>query len=133
MELCQPATLVRAKSQATIVWTENMTGMMTKAKMLMPICRLRHWDSVLPGKVLQVQYEDIVTDQETQSRRLIDFCGLDWQDACLRFEQNTAPVATASSVQVRQPIYRSATARWKNYAEFLQPLRNLLEQNGIEV
>jgi len=94
---------------------------------------MTHWNSVLPGKILQVQYEDIVADQETQSRRLLGFCGLEWQDACLRFEQNAAPVATASSVQVRQPIYSSATERWKSYAEFLQPLKELLEQNGIQV
>jgi tetratricopeptide (TPR) repeat protein len=94
---------------------------------------MRHWDAVLPGKVLTVQYEEVVADQETQSRRIVDFCGLEWQDDCLSFENNAAPVATASSVQVRQPIYSDATARWKRYEKHLQPLKELLEANSIAV
>jgi hypothetical protein len=92
-----------------------------------------HWAEVLPGKVLQVDYEQVVANQEIESRRLIDFCGLDWEDACLRFEKNTAPVATASSAQVRQPIYSSAVERWRHYERQLQPLRELLEDNGVTI
>lgn len=94
---------------------------------------MAHWERVLPERVLQVNYEDVVSDQEEQSRRLIDYCGLDWEPACLSFEKNQAPVATASSAQVRQPIYTSAAARWKRYEQHLQPLRDLLESHGIRI
>ncbi|TDJ44910.1 MAG: sulfotransferase family protein [Gammaproteobacteria bacterium] len=94
---------------------------------------MRHWEDTLPGKVLLVQYEDVVANQEVETRKLINFCGLEWEDACLHFEQNAAPVATASSVQVRQPIYSSAAARWKRYAHHLQPLKELLQANDIKI
>ncbi len=94
---------------------------------------MEHWRRVLPGKVLEIQYEELVADQEAQSRRLIEHCGLDWQDACLAFEKNRAPVATASSAQVREPIYTRAVERWRHYEKHLAPLRELLEQSGIEV
>jgi hypothetical protein len=94
---------------------------------------MEHWRRVLPGKVLEIQYEELVEDQEAQSRRLIEHCGLDWEDACLTFEKNRAPVATASSAQVREPIYTRAVERWRHYEKHLAPLRELLEQSGIEV
>lgn len=94
---------------------------------------MEHWRRVLPGKVLEIQYEKLVADQEAQSRRLIEHCGLDWEDACLAFEKNRAPVATASSAQVREPIYTRAVERWRHYEKHLAPLRELLEQSGIEV
>jgi len=94
---------------------------------------MRHWGDVLPGKVLQVNYEDVVANQEAESRRLIEFCGLDWEDACLRFEKNTAPVTTASSAQVRQPIYKNAVERWKHYEQQLQPLKELLLAGGLDI
>lgn len=91
------------------------------------------WQEVMPGRIMQIDYETIVREQEPSSRRLIAHCGLEWDDACLRFEENSAPVATASAVQVRQPIYRDAVARWKHYEAQLQPLRELLETSGIDV
>lgn len=88
---------------------------------------MEHWRSVLPaGTFLDVQYEDIVADQETQSRRIINFCGLDWDDACIEFYKNRRSVHTASVVQVRQPIYKSAVERWRHYEEFLGPLLDAL-------
>lgn len=92
---------------------------------------LAHWQQVLPGRILEVAYEDIVESQESTTRKLLDFCGLPWEDACLAFEQNTAPVATASAVQVRSPIYRSSLHRWRRYAEQLQPLKELLQSGGV--
>ncbi len=94
---------------------------------------MQHWDELYPGRIYTVHYEQLVTDQEMQSRALIDFCGLQWQDACLQFEKNAAPVATASSVQVREPIYTSALARWKNYRTQLEPLAAFFAANGIDV
>jgi hypothetical protein len=92
---------------------------------------MRHWDELFPGRIYTVQYEELVTDQNAQSRMLIEYCGLDWQDACLNFELNAAPIATASSAQVRQPVYTSALARWKNYAEQLEPLSELFQEKGV--
>ena len=94
---------------------------------------MAHWQQVLPGRILEVQYEALVEGQEEHSRRLLDFCGLDWNDACLRFEENPSPVATASAVQVRAPIYRNALKRWKKYGSQLDPLRELLVGAGIAV
>lgn len=91
---------------------------------------MAHWQRVLPGRILEVAYEDIVEAQEPTTRKLLEFCDLPWQDACLAFERNAAPVATASAVQVRSPIYRSSLHRWKRYQEHLQPLKELLQQGG---
>ncbi|MCP3916524.1 MAG: tetratricopeptide repeat protein [bacterium] len=85
-----------------------------------------HWHSVLPGGVLDVVYEDVVADQERQSRRLLEFCGLEWQDGCLEFHRAERRVHTASVTQVRQPIYKSAVARWKRYEKHLGPLFDAL-------
>jgi len=84
---------------------------------------MQHWRSVLPaGAFLDVQYEDIVADQEAQARRMIAFCGLDWDDACIDFHKNQRSIRTASLTQVRQPIYRSSVERWRPYEKFLGPL-----------
>ena len=87
----------------------------------------------MPGRILEVQYEALVDDQETATRRLLEFCGLPWDEACLRFEENAAPVATASALQVRSKIYRSAIGRWKRYEPELAGLRALLEGAGIPI
>jgi tetratricopeptide (TPR) repeat protein len=81
-----------------------------------------HWHRVLPGRVLTVQYEEVVTDFEAQVRRLLEFCGLPWEDACLRFHESDRPVRTPSSEQVRQPIYDRSIGHWRNYARHLDEL-----------
>jgi tetratricopeptide (TPR) repeat protein len=84
---------------------------------------IAHWRKVLPaGAFLDVQYEDIVADQEAQARRMLDYCGLEWNDACLDFYKHKRSVRTASVVQVRQPIYNSSVERWRPYEKFLAPL-----------
>ncbi len=86
-----------------------------------------HWRKVLPaGAFLDVQYEDIVADQEAQARRLIAYCGLEWNDACLDFHNTKRSVRTASVTQVRQPIYTSSVERWRHYEKFLGPLLDAL-------
>jgi hypothetical protein len=85
-----------------------------------------HWDKVLPGKILRVRYEEVVADLETQVRRLLDYCGLPFEEACLNFHQNERAVRTASSEQVRQPIFKSGVDQWENFSNFLDPLRNKL-------
>ena len=86
-----------------------------------------HWHQVLPGKVLDVQYEDDVDDLETQVRRILEYCELPWHDDCLRFYENERAVKTASSEQVRKPIYASSKHRWRNYEAHLEPMIEILE------
>lgn len=84
---------------------------------------MEHWRNVLPsGAFLDVQYEDVVADLETQARRIIDYCGLEWNDACVAFHLNKRAIHTASMIQVRQPVYKSAVGRWQKYEKFLGPL-----------
>ncbi|MFC3120170.1 tetratricopeptide repeat-containing sulfotransferase family protein [Agaribacter flavus] len=86
-----------------------------------------HWRHHLPAeRFLEVHYEDIVFDQVKQTKRLLDFCGLDWDEACLRFHENTAAVSTASSVQVRKPLYSGSIGRWKRYGSQLDELKLVL-------
>lgn len=87
---------------------------------------MRHWQNVLPAHVLRVQYEDVVADTETQVRRLLDHCGLPFEGACLRFYENRRAVKTASSEQVRQPIFTSGLDQWGNYEPWLAPLKAAL-------
>jgi tetratricopeptide (TPR) repeat protein len=84
---------------------------------------MAHWRSVLPpASILDVSYEDVVDDLEGQARRLIDYCGLPWDDRCLSFHKTIRPVKTASTVQVRQPLFRSSLQRWRRYQPSLGPL-----------
>lgn len=85
-----------------------------------------HWDQVLPGKILRVRYEEVVADLETQVRRLLDFCGLPFEEACLNFHETERAVRTASSEQVRQPIFKSGVDQWENFSPYLDPLRAIL-------
>jgi len=87
---------------------------------------MRHWQNVLPAHVLHVQYEDVVADTEIQVRRLLDHCGLPFEGACLRFYENRRAVKTASSEQVRQPIFTSGLDQWENYEPWLAPLKTAL-------
>ena len=90
------------------------------------VALMEHWDAVLPGKVLKVQYEDVVADVEGQVRRLLDYLGLPFEAACVNFHQTERAVRTASSEQVRQPIFTSGVDQWENFNAFLDPLRAVL-------
>ncbi len=92
---------------------------------------MAHWRRILPGRLVEMRYEDIVDNQERETRRLVAACGLDWQDACLDFHNNAAPVSTASAVQVRRPIYREALGRWRRLGAGLDPLRDTLIAAGV--
>jgi len=93
----------------------------------------QHWRSTLPAHAfLQVNYEDIVRDQAAQSRRLIEFIGLPWEDEVLRFHESAAPSATASAVQVRRPLYASSLGKWRPHARELEPLRARLAREIAE-
>jgi tetratricopeptide (TPR) repeat protein len=81
-----------------------------------------HWRRVLPNRMLEVQYEEIVENPEAVVRRMLDWLGLDWEDACLKFHESPRPVRTASVVQVREPVYRRSVGRWNGYDQFLRKL-----------
>ena len=85
-----------------------------------------HWDKVLPGKVLRVQYEDVVADLDTQVRRILDYCGLPFEQSCIDYHQTDRSVRTPSSEQVRQPIYKSGVEQWRNFEAYLDPLKQAL-------
>jgi len=88
---------------------------------------LDHWHQQLPGFVLDVQYEDVVADLDTQVRRILDFCGLPFEESCLRFHETERAVKTASSEQVRRPIYSSSVNLWRNYETHLDELIHILK------
>jgi hypothetical protein len=87
---------------------------------------MRHWNEALPGRVLRVQYEDIVADLESNVRRLLEFCRLDFEPACLEFHSTRRSVRTPSSEQVRQPLFRESLDRWRHYGPWLTPLKEAL-------
>ncbi len=88
---------------------------------------MKHWDEVMPGKILRVDYEDVVVDTEVEIRRILSWCGLPWEDGCVRFYESDRVVTTASSEQVRQPIYKSGIGFWKNYQAHLEELTGMLQ------
>ncbi len=95
---------------------------------------MAQYSANLPSKkYTEVYYEDIVANTAKAARELVGFCDLEWQDACASFHKNSAPVATASSAQVRQPIYKSALARWKKYEAELEPALRILKEAGIQL
>jgi len=85
-----------------------------------------HWDTVFPEQVLRVQYEEVVADLDTQVRRILDYCGLEFEDSCINFYETDRSVRTPSSEQVRQPIYQSGVEQWKNFEPNLDPLKQAL-------
>lgn len=93
---------------------------------------MAHWRKALPGRILEVEYENLVEDPETGIRRLLDFCGLEFEQQCLDFHSLKRPVATASVMQVRKPLYKDAIDHWKNYEAFLGPLLEALRTDTPE-
>ena len=87
---------------------------------------MTHFDEVLPDRVHRVFYERMVDDTETEIRKLLDYCGLPFEEACLRFYETERAVRTASSAQVRQPINRAGVDHWRNYEPWLDSLKNAL-------
>jgi hypothetical protein len=89
---------------------------------------MEHWRNLLPKEVmLEVDYEEVVDNLEQEARRIVRYCGLEWDDACMAFYWNRRPVLTASVIQVRRPIYRTSVGRWRQYQDVLQPLLRVLD------
>ncbi len=89
---------------------------------------MSHWQNLFPGEIFTLQYEELVMDQETVSKQLIDYLDLEWDEKCLDFQNNERVVMTPSNMQVRQPMYKNSMNRWKPYEEHLQPLIEMLQQ-----
>jgi hypothetical protein len=90
---------------------------------------MQHWNQVLPNRVLNLQYESLVSDFEPTVRALVEFCGADFEEQCLRFHETRRQIKTPSASQVRQPIYQSSVGRWRRYEQELEPLRNALTRD----
>ena len=94
---------------------------------------MKHWNSALPLQMHEIVYEKVVSDQEPEIRKLLEYCDLPWDEQCLHFHQNKRSVQTASQWQVRQPVYSSAVKRWKKYEQHLAPLKKTLLQQGVTI
>jgi tetratricopeptide (TPR) repeat protein len=94
---------------------------------------MQHWHEMWPGRILDLSYENLVDDQAGVSRQIIAHCGLPWSDDCLTYHEKATPTATASAVQVREPIYREARDLWRRFEEQLEPLARTLREEGIDV
>ena len=94
---------------------------------------MQHWNACLAGRILNVRYEDLIADQETQTRRLLDYCNLEWDQACLSFHESDTVVTTPSAVEVRQPIYSTSIGKWKNYRSQLASLERFLREHKLEI
>ena len=112
--------------EAANTWTNDLGDL---AHYMLQYRRLMdHWRSLLPaGVMLEVDYEDLVSDPEGCARRMVAFAGLDWDPRCLHFQGNAHSVVTASRWQVRQPVHRGAIGRWRHYEKFIAPLRVLVD------
>lgn len=94
---------------------------------------MRHWEATMPGGIHQLRYEDLVTNQLEETRKLLEYCGLEWQDACIAFHENPMASTTASASQVRRPIYHSSVQQWRHYEQQLCELRQGLASAGFGV
>jgi tetratricopeptide (TPR) repeat protein len=92
---------------------------------------MRFWKGLFPGRILELSYEGLIDSQEAETRRLLDHCGLPWDEACLNFHANQAAVATPSAQQVRRPLYRDSLQKWRFYETHLAPVMDLLTRHGI--
>ncbi len=92
---------------------------------------MAHWQASMPGRIHTLRYESLVGDQTSETRKLLAFCGLEWEPACEQFHRNPAPCTTASSAQVRRPIYESSLSQWRHYDRHLTHLADLLRAAGI--
>jgi len=93
---------------------------------------MRYWKNVFADRIYEVSYEKLTEEPELVVRGLLDNLGLEWEPQCLEFHKNISSVATASTMQVRQPLYRTSVGRWKNYANQLEDLKLIFDRVGIE-
>lgn len=117
----------------TLSYTYNFEEMAAYARMTVDI--MRFWQELMPGFMLEVDYEKLVANPEKQVRRLLDFCGLEWEPKCLEFYKTRRPALTLSITQVQKPIYKTSIEKWKEYAELMEPFRkgveDLIDEDGF--
>ena len=113
-----------------IRWTNNPQHIALRVQEHQRI--MEHWRNVLPAPLLEVNYEETVADLEAVARKLVAWCDLAWEPSCLEFHRAKRPVRTASTVQVRQPVYGTSVGRWKHYEQVLAPLFDRLRYSGRE-
>jgi hypothetical protein len=94
---------------------------------------MQHWNAVIPGGMHHVSYEDLVANQRSETRKLLEYCGLEWEERCVAFHENPAPSTTASATQVRRPVYDSSLSRWRHYEEQLADLKDEITSAGYGV
>jgi hypothetical protein len=93
---------------------------------------IAHWSATLPpDRFTSLHYESLVTHQEAETRRLLEFCGLPWDERCLTFHENSASVSTPSLHQVRKPMFTTSIGRWRRYGDALKPLIDVLKEGGL--
>ena len=93
---------------------------------------MEYWHKIFPGKVYDLNYEALTINQKKETKQLIEYCELEWDDNCLNFHKNERPVLTASSAQVRKKMYQGSSEEWKKYSNYLQPLINgLIKDNDL--
>lgn len=90
---------------------------------------MKHWHEVMPGAIYDLNYEALTHDPETEIRKLLAACDLDWQEACLAFDRSGGVVKTASAYQARQPMYTSSVRLWQKYGDFIQPMLDELDKD----
>lgn len=111
-------------------WAWNLHNIAERYQLIYEL--QKHWDIVMPNKVLTVHYENLVVDFESEMKKVLNHCGVHWEDSVLEFFRNERPVLTASNVQVRQELYKTSIGRWKKYAKHLEPLEELLGETSVE-
>ena len=92
---------------------------------------MEHWRTLMPTKILDVDYESVVADTQAQAQRMVDFCGLAWDPACLDYQHQKKSVTTASAAQVRQPVYSSSIEKWRHVEKHFKGLEKRLREAGI--
>ena len=93
---------------------------------------MNHWHDVLPDRIMDISYEEIVAKPELYTRNLLDYCGLKWDQRCLNFHQNPRQVVTASATQVRQPVHQRSVRRWHRFKGRLNRLQEALGEYGVD-
>ncbi|HEY3849576.1 MAG TPA: sulfotransferase, partial [Steroidobacteraceae bacterium] len=94
---------------------------------------MSHWRGTMPGAIYDIVYEDLIADQAGETRKLLEHCGLEWEDRCLEFHRNPTPSTTASASQVRRPLYESSVSQWRRYEARLTGLKDALAAEGIDM
>jgi hypothetical protein len=94
---------------------------------------MEHWRTSMPGAVHELNYEDLVADQRGETRKLLEYCGLDWEEGCMAFHRNLTATTTASAAQVRRPVYSSSVSMWRHYERQLAELKNQITSAGLDL